>query len=86
VARTRLTAPQKEVASWQLKRLNDLNGFRLAKPLKLSGKRVLLIDDFLASGAILNETSAVLRECGAEKIHAPVLARTRFGLESGSAH
>jgi ComF family protein len=74
--RTRLTKPQKEVVGRELKQLNVLNTFRLAKPIDLKGKRIILLDDVTASGAILDELSSLLRQAGAGKICVLVLAQS----------
>lgn len=79
-ARTRLTKPQKSIHSKEFKSLNVLNSFRLSRRLKLNGKRILLVDDVFDSGATLHQVTAILREAGAAKTYALVLARTRgFG-------
>lgn len=74
--RTKLTKPQKSIHDREFKKINVLNTFQLAEPLKLDGKKILLIDDLLASGATLNEISAILREAKADKIYVLVLAKT----------
>ena len=76
--RTRLTKPQKSIWDKELKQLNVFNTFRIAKPLQLEGKTILLIDDVFASGATLNEISAVLREAKADKIYVLVLVKTAY--------
>ena len=74
--RTRLTKPQKSIHDKEFKKLNVLSTFQLAKPLKLVGKKILLIDDLLDSGATLDQISAILREAKAYKISVLVLAKT----------
>jgi hypothetical protein len=76
--RTRLTKPQKSIGDRELKQLNVLNTYKLTKPLKLDGKKILLIDDLRASGATLNEISAILRQAKTEKIYVLVLAKTPY--------
>jgi len=76
-ARTRLTKPQKSIHNKEFKNLNVLNTFGLSKPLKLNGKRILLIDDVFDSGATLDQIRAILREARATKTYALVLAKTR---------
>ncbi|MCK4403766.1 MAG: ComF family protein [candidate division Zixibacteria bacterium] len=76
LTRTKLTKPQKSIHDREFKKINVLNTFQLAEPLKLDGKRILLIDDILASGATLNEVSAILREAKADKINVLVLTKT----------
>lgn len=74
--RTRLTKPQKSVWDKELKQLNVSNAFRLTKPLEVEKKKMLLIDDIFASGATLNEISAVLWQAKANKIFVLVLAKS----------
>lgn len=76
--RTRITKLQKEIRQKEVKRLNVLNTFKLEKPLKLEGKKILLIDDIFDSGATLNEISTLLIQAKADKINVFVLARTQF--------
>ncbi len=81
--RTRLTQPQKSIWDKELKQWNVFNTFRIAKPLQLEEKKILLIDDVFASGATLNEISAVLREAKADKIYVLVLVKTAYFPGSG---
>lgn len=83
--RTRLTKPQKSIWDKELKQWNVFNTFRIAKPLQLEGKTILLIDDIFDSGATLNEISAILREVAAHRVYVLVLARTQFTVKFGSA-
>lgn len=53
----------------------NLDGAIVARPgLDLSGKRVLLIDDVLTSGATLDVAARALRKAGAEGVDACVIA------------
>jgi len=82
--RTKLTKPQKSIWDKELKQLNVFNTFRLAKPLQLERKKILLIDDVFASGASLDQISAILREAKADKIYVLVLAKTAYLKGNGS--
>jgi predicted amidophosphoribosyltransferase len=82
--RTKLTTPQKSIWDKELKQLNVFNTFRLAKPLQLERKKILLIDDVCASGATLNEISHILRAAKADKIYVLVLVKTAYLPGSGS--
>jgi len=83
--RTRLTRPQKDILDRDLKKLNVLSTFRLARALNLNGKKILLIDDICASGATLNDISDILREEKATEINVLVLARTQFSVRKGAS-
>lgn len=74
--RNRLIKPQKNVRGIEAKQLNVLNTYRLVKPLPLDGKKVLLIDDVIASGATLDEISFMLWQENADKIMVLVLAKS----------
>ncbi len=50
-------------------RLHNLKGaFSLDRPMELGGKRILLVDDVITSGATMKEGDAVLRAGGAKKV------------------
>jgi ComF family protein len=75
--RTRDTASQRTLP--RAKRLANLVGAFAVEPLRASqlrGKNVLLIDDVMTSGASLHTAARVLRQAGAAKVSALVLART----------
>jgi len=84
-ARTRLAKPQKGIWDREFKQLNVSNAFQLAKPLKLEGKKILVIDDILNSGATLSEISTLLKQAKAEKIYVLVLAKTQYLMGLSSA-
>ncbi|MFO6420754.1 phosphoribosyltransferase family protein [Hylemonella sp. W303a] len=58
--------------------LNVQDAFAVSpsKRHRIEGRRLLLIDDVMTTGATLNAAAAVLREAGAAEICALVLART----------
>ena len=60
-------------------RMRNLRGAFAVEPLRadvLRGKRVVLVDDVMTSGATLREAAAALRRAGAARVDAWVLART----------
>lgn len=67
------TAPQ--AGLHRNERWSNLRG-AFACPTPLQGRRVLLIDDVLTTGASLSACAEVLRHAGASHIHVAVLART----------
>ncbi len=70
--RTRNTRPQSELSLKE--RLNNLKGaFKACN--SVMGKRVLLFDDVMTSGATLYEAARELKKAGAKEIHLLVLAR-----------
>ncbi|WP_051236434.1 ComF family protein [Ottowia thiooxydans] len=77
LARTRHTAPQHAMTREQ--RLKSLLGAFTVDPSKYSelrGRRVVLIDDVMTTGATLRAAAGALREAGASHITALVVART----------
>ena len=68
--RTRLGAPQKEILTLQAKRANVLGLFKVApnKKRKITGKRILLVDDLSKSGNTLAELRRVLHNAGNGKV------------------
>jgi ComF family protein len=75
--RVRHTAAQTALDRKQ--RLANVQGAFAADPLRageLRGKQVLLVDDVMTSGASLFSAAAALRQAGAARVTAVVLART----------
>ena len=57
-------------------RMKNLRGaFRLRKKADVRSLRVLLIDDVLTTGSTLSECARVLKEAGAQSVHAATAAR-----------
>jgi ComF family protein len=78
--RTRDTPSQRTLP--RAERLANLVGAFAVEPLQaaqLRGKKVVLIDDVMTSGASLHTAARVLREAGASQVCALVLARTEAG-------
>lgn len=58
------------------KRLNNIKGsFIVKNPELVKGKEIILIDDICTTGATLKEAKKVLKEAGAKKVLAAVVAR-----------
>lgn len=75
LVRTRFTAPQVELDARQ--RQSNVHGAFRASRERVSGSRVLLVDDVLTSGATLAACCAALREAGVPSVWAYTLARAR---------
>jgi ComF family protein len=78
--RTRDTPSQRTLP--RAERLANLVGAFAVEPLRaaqLRGKKVVLIDDVMTSGASLHTAARVLRQAGAAQVSALVLARTEAG-------
>lgn len=73
--RTRWTEPQTGLE--RKKRMANIkNAFNISHPAKISGKRILLVDDVYTTGATVNECAKVLLRDGAEQVDVLTLART----------
>jgi ComF family protein len=58
-------------------RLRSLrNAFGVRNPERISGKRVLLIDDVFTTGSTVNECARALRKAGSDDVSVLTLART----------
>ena len=57
---------------------NVKNAFRAADPASIDGKRVLLVDDVITTGATLSNCAKALRAAGALEVFAVTLAQTQF--------
>lgn len=61
----------------EARRQNIRNAVSVGKGRELSGKKVLLIDDIITTGATIGECSAILRMNGAASVYAASAAITR---------
>jgi ComF family protein len=72
--RRRNTLPQKDLSPKE--RFQNVRGAFVARnPARLSGARILLVDDILTTGATCSEAAKVLKQQGAAHVVAVVLAR-----------
>ena len=74
--KTKHTPPQSLLAG-NARLKNVKNAFRLQKEDKVRGKRVVLVDDVLTTGATLNECAAVLKKAGALSVDTLTIARVK---------
>ncbi len=72
--RQRTTRLQKRVAVSQ-RFQNQADSFQIANSKIIEGRRVLLIDDVLTTGATCSEAASVLKQFGAATCHVAVLGR-----------
>ena len=71
--------PQTELSE-EVRRRNPAGAYGACRPKLLRGKRVLLVDDVLTTGATADECARVLLEAGAEKVLLGVAARQGRGV------
>ena len=75
LTRTRPTLSQVGLKDAQ-RRDNVRNAFRCGHPERISGRRVLLVDDVMTTGATVGSASEALLRGGALRVSVLVLART----------
>ena len=74
VKRRKPTAPQTGLTS-AARRRNVAGAFRVAARREIAGKRLLLVDDVLTTGATVNACAAALKAAGASYVAVLTLAR-----------
>ena len=76
------TPPQSSLKTAEERRANVLGAYEAAAE-NVCGKRLLLVDDVLTTGATLGECVRVLMEAGADDVVCLTMARVRGGVHSG---
>jgi len=66
--------PQSRISDEAMRRANVLGAYRVTDPEKISGKRVLLLDDILTTGATMSEAARMLKTAGAKEVHCAAVA------------
>ena len=75
--KVRNTGPQSELEEESARRANARGAYALLPGADLRGKRVVLVDDVVTSGATLSECAALLRQGGAAEVYCLTLAQAR---------
>jgi len=75
LVRGRPTQSQGAMSSARARRRNVLGAFRVPDPAKVKGKRILLLDDVLTTGATVEACARALKRAGAARVYVLVLAR-----------
>lgn len=75
--KVRDTSPQSELEEESERRANARGAYALLPGTGLAGRRVVLVDDVVTSGATLRECAALLRQAGAAEVFCLTLARAR---------
>lgn len=70
--------PQSSQPDAAARHANVLNAYQAVEPGRFAGKRVLLIDDVITTGATLSECSHTLRTAGAASVVCATLAAARI--------
>lgn len=69
--------PQSRITGTAERRANVLGVYRVLDPGSLRGKRILLLDDILTTGATAGECARMLLTAGAEEVHCAAIAAAR---------
>lgn len=70
----RHTKPQSRLLDFSQRKANVLGAFAVADPAQIAGKRILLLDDIITTGATVSECARVLLTGGAKEIHCAAVA------------
>jgi len=70
------TTPQVKMSTEE-RIANQSGAYMVNNPKDVKGKRILVIDDVITSGATTNEITRVLKENGAKKVHVLAIARVQ---------
>ena len=69
------TKSQVEVKDKEERLANIIGSFEVRNPETIKGKKIILIDDVLTTGATMREAKKVLKQAGAKKVIGVVVAR-----------
>jgi len=72
--KVRNTPPQSSIADPARRRANVLGAYRVIQPELVQGKRVLLLDDIITTGATVSECARVLLTAGAKEVYCAAVA------------
>jgi ComF family protein len=76
--RVRATVPQVGLKSLKERRANVKGAFAVARPEKIAGKNVCLVDDVFTTGATVRECARALNKAGARSVTIITAARVRY--------
>lgn len=77
LVKTRHTAAQSGLEEAAARRANARDAYRCPHPERAAGRRLLLVDDVITSGATSSECARILRQNGAKAVFCATLARAR---------
>ena len=81
--KVRHNRPQSGIAGDAQRRANVLGAYQITDPDAVRGKRVLLLDDIVTTGATAGEAARVLLTAGAKEVHLAVVAMAKHENKSG---
>lgn len=74
--------PQSGIVGQAQRRANVLGVYHVIQPQLIEGKRILLLDDVITTGATLGECARVLLTAGAKEVHCGAVAVARHQAKS----
>lgn len=77
--KVRHNRPQSGISGQARRRANVLGVYRITDPSLVAGKRVLLLDDIITTGATAGECARVLLTAGAKEVHCGCVAAAHQG-------
>ena len=75
--KVRHNPPQSGIASAAQRRANVLGAYKVIDPNMIKGKRILLFDDIITTGATISECAKTLMAAGAKEVYGVAIATTR---------
>lgn len=75
--KVRHNRPQSGIEGEAQRRANVLGAYRVVKPEAFRGKRVLMLDDVITTGATAGEAARMLLTAGAKEVHCGAIAAAR---------
>lgn len=73
----RHTRPQSSLREYSQRKANVLGAYQVLNPAEVAGKRILLLDDILTTGATASECARILKTAGAAEVHCAAMAAAR---------
>ena len=76
--KTRNTPPQSGIKDVYRRRANVLGAYKPVNPENIRGKRILLLDDIITTGATASECARTLLTAGAKEVYCAAIAASKF--------
>jgi ComF family protein len=76
--KVRHVPPQSGIAGAAERRANVLGAYKVPNPALVAGKRILLLDDIITTGATISECAKTLLAAGAKEIYGVAVAAARL--------